>query len=313
MICYIASMNNFYYLHGLFFSSEIVLPMPSIASPDHIDVTIKRAPVDQVIAKCEHQGVGCQWQENTFDWYLPNVGRITVKNGDTLYIQQAAATTDDDMACFILGPALAALLIQRDCIPLFGNVVAYDDQHAFALLGNGPCSKSTFSWYCQQAGLQVVSDGLIVAKAHQDNIQVSAGVPVLRLWHDVCKTLELDMADLQPVRPALKQYYFPVTPCQQASYELTHAFVLQSTRVNEAEIKVTEGLEAFRLLQNHLYGGVWVKGMKKMPTQFQQLTQMAQQVNCQRLVHKSDDYPDQKTLDEILQVIGVDCVRGLTL
>ncbi|MDF1655419.1 MAG: hypothetical protein P1U34_09930 [Coxiellaceae bacterium] len=298
-------MDYYYHLHGLFFSSEIALPMPAIVKPDHIDVHIKRAPADQVTPKLEHQGVGCQWQQGIFDWYLPSVGRITVKNGDTLYIQQAQSASDDDISCFILGPALAALLIQRNYIPLFGNVVAYDDQHAFALLGNGPCSKSTFSWHCQQAGLSVISDGTIVAKADQQGVHVYPGVPVVRLWHDVCKKLELNIADLAPVRPKLKQYYYSTTPCPQQQYQLTHAFVLQSTRVNDAEIKIAEGLEAFRLLQNHLYGGVWVKGMKKMQTQFQQLTQMAQQVNCQRLVHKSDEYPEQKMLDEIMHVMGI--------
>ncbi|MDF1759396.1 MAG: hypothetical protein P1U40_02550 [Coxiellaceae bacterium] len=296
-------MDYYYHLHGLLFSSEIALPMPSIATPDHIDVHIKHAPADQVTAKLEHQGVGCQWQENIFDWYLPTVGRITVKNGDTLYIQQVQSANDDDINCFILGPALAALLIQRNYIPFYGNVIAYDDQHAFALLGNGPCSKSTFSWHCQQAGLSVVSDGIFAVKAGQQQMQVTPGVPVLRLWHDVCKKLELNHEELKPVRAALKQYYYPTEPCQQSQYQLTHAFVLQSTRVNEAEIKITEGLEAFRMLQNHLYGGVWVKGMKKLPAQFQQLTQMAQQVNCQRFVHKSDEYPDQQALQEILRLV----------
>ncbi len=299
-------MDYYYHLHGLFFSSEIALPMPNIATPDHIDVTIKRAPANQVTPKLEHQGVGCQWQQDIFDWYLPTVGRITVKNGDTLYIQQAQSASDEDIVCFILGHALAALLVQRDYIPLYGNVIAYDDQHAFALLGNGPCSKSTFSWHCQQAGLSVISDGIIAAKADQQNIQVYPGVPTLRLWWDACKKIELDTEQLKPVRSQLKQYYYPTMPCQQSQYQLTHALVLHSTRVNEAEIKITEGLEAFRMLQNHLYGGAWVKGMKKLPAQFQQLTQMAQQVNCQRFVHKSNEYPDQQALQEIRRLIDAD-------
>ncbi len=301
---------HYYHLHGLFFASDIALPMLSIDQPGHIDVHIKRTP-GLPAQQLEHVGVGCQWQPDLFVWYLPSVGRITVEGGHTLYINQATSASDDDMVALLLGPALAALLIQRDRIPFYGNVIAYDDQQAFAVINNGPASKSTFSWHCAQAGCEVIADGLFDIQATAQGIVTTPSVPMLRLWHDACKKLSINIDALKPVRPQLKQYYYPIAACKNERYQLTHVFVLQSTRVNPAEIKIAEGLEAFRLLQNHLYGNTWIKGMGKLGVQFRQLTQMAQQVKCQRLIHESGQYPDQQTLQEIWNVIDAGSRIGL--
>jgi hypothetical protein len=77
------------------------------------------------------------------------------------------------------------------------------DGEAILLLGHPAAGKSTLAWCLIQEGWHLLSSELVAVGS--DGI-VQPGMHQLKLWYDAAMTLELDYAQLQPVRKGLKRY-----------------------------------------------------------------------------------------------------------
>lgn len=275
-----------YSLFGIQVASEIKLPA-EMAEASEADVVIRRhdllaAPSCPTMV---HVGVACQWQQQQWSWHLPTIGRIEVAGGDRVDVYAHEHVQDADIACFLMGPALVALLMQRQRIALVGNAIAYDDRHAFALLSASPCGKSSLSYAAQQRDWRCVSDGLVVPP-QSASAEVVVGLRWLPLWRDMCLKFDLSLEQLQQVRRGLEQYSVPINDCSQQSYRLTHVFVLQPSRVKPDEVVLQQGLDTFRLLQRYTAGEPWVQGMGQIAAQFHQLTRWGNGVQAMQLVYR---------------------------
>jgi len=77
------------------------------------------------------------------------------------------------------------------------------DGEAILLLGHPAAGKSTLAWCLLEDGWRLLSSELVAVS--RDGL-VQPGMHQLKLWHDAAMALELNWAQLPPVRKGLKRY-----------------------------------------------------------------------------------------------------------
>jgi hypothetical protein len=160
------------------------LQWPSLEPSPHSTPTLQLAPQD---CRLELEGIG---------WFRATGGeRLEWQRWDD-------SVSDRDIRTFAVTSGLGALAIQRGALVLHGTALERDGE-AILLLGHPAAGKSTLAWCLLQEGWRLLSSELVAVGS--DGI-VQPGMHQLKLWYDAAMTLELDYAQLRPVRKGLKRY-----------------------------------------------------------------------------------------------------------
>ena len=139
------------------------------------------------------------------DWRLEleGIGWFRATGGERLEWQRwDDSVSDRDIRTFAVTSGLGALAIQRGALVLHGTALERDGE-AILLLGHPAAGKSTLAWCLIQEGWRLLSSELVAIGS--DGV-VQPGMHQLKLWHDAAMALELNWAQLPPVRKGLKRY-----------------------------------------------------------------------------------------------------------
>ena len=157
---------------------------PSLEPSPHSTPTLQLAPQDW---RLELEGIG---------WFRATGGeRLEWQRWDD-------SVSDRDIRTFAVTSGLGALAIQRGALVLHGTALERDGE-AILLLGHPAAGKSTLAWCLLQDGWRLLSSELVAVSP--DGL-VQPGMHQLKLWHDAAMALELNWAQLPPVRKGLKRY-----------------------------------------------------------------------------------------------------------
>ena len=157
---------------------------PSLEPSPHSTPTLQLAPQDW---RLELEGIG---------WFRATGGeRLEWQRWDD-------SVSDRDIRTFAVTSGLGALAIQRGALVLHGTALERDGE-VILLLGHPAAGKSTLAWCLLQEGWRLLSSELVAIGS--DGV-VQPGMHQLKLWHDAAMALELNWAQLPPVRKGLKRY-----------------------------------------------------------------------------------------------------------
>ena len=157
---------------------------PSLEPSPHSTPTLQLAPQDW---RLELEGIG---------WFRATGGeRLEWQRWDD-------SVSDRDIRTFAVTSGLGALAIQRGALVLHGTALERDGE-AILLLGHPAAGKSTLAWCLLQEGWHLLSSELVAVGSDG---MVQPGIHQLKLWHDAAMALELNWAELPPVRKGLKRY-----------------------------------------------------------------------------------------------------------
>ena len=157
---------------------------PSLEPSPHSTPTLQLAPQDW---RLELEGIG---------WFRATGGeRLEWQRWDD-------SVSDRDIRTFAVTSGLGALAIQRGALVLHGTALERDGE-AILLLGHPAAGKSTLAWCLLQEGWHLLSSELVAVGSDG---MVQPGMHQLKLWHDAAMALELNWAQLPPVRKGLKRY-----------------------------------------------------------------------------------------------------------
>jgi hypothetical protein len=107
-----------------------------------------------------------------------------------------------EIRTYLLGSAMAALLIQRGVLVLHGNALAREGK-AIVCLGHSGAGKSTLAYALMRQGWQLLADDLV---AITPDGMVLPGIPRIKLWQDAAEAFGLDPAALPPIHRSLRKY-----------------------------------------------------------------------------------------------------------
>ena len=157
---------------------------PTLQASPHSTPTLQLAPQDW---RLELEGIG---------WFRATGGeRLEWQRWDD-------SVSDRDIRTFAVTSGLGALAIQRGTLVLHGTALERDGE-AILLLGHPAAGKSTLAWCLIQEGWHLLSSELVAVGSDG---MVEPGIHQLKLWHDAAMALELNWAELPPVRKGLKRY-----------------------------------------------------------------------------------------------------------
>jgi len=199
-----------YQAFGMLLSSSLLLPelMPADAVPlagTETPVELKEADHQQwpSLEPSPHSTPTLQLAKQDWRLELEGIGWFRATGGECLEWQRwDDSVSDRDIRTFAVTSGLGALAIQRGLLVLHGTALERDGE-AILLMGHPAAGKSTVAWCLLQEGWRLLSSELVAIG--NDGI-VQPGIHQLKLWHDAAVALDLNWAQLPPVRKNLKRY-----------------------------------------------------------------------------------------------------------
>ncbi len=190
-----------YLLHGFALESEIELPALVRDEVDRrvADVAVRLGAVsDRLDGACERGACYAAGRGETLFW-LPGVARILVRGGREITVEAADDSAMERLPELLLSSPLAALLMQRELLPVHASAVA-TSRGAAVFVGSAAIGKSTLAAALAERGLMPMSDDVTALRVvHDAPPVVIPGYPLLRLWPDAVAALGLD-----PILPELR-------------------------------------------------------------------------------------------------------------
>ncbi|WP_115118453.1 hypothetical protein [Synechococcus sp. UW105] len=202
-----AASPGIYQALGMHLESTLVLPELIQAAP-----AVEREALVQVVEAdhrdwptleaSPHSTPTLQLAPQEWRLELEGIGWFRATGGERLEWQRwDDSVSDRDIRTFAVTSGLGALAIQRGALVLHGTALEREGE-AILLLGHPAAGKSTLAWCLIQEGWRLLSSELV---AVSPDGMVQPGMHQLKLWHDAAMALNLNWAQLPPVRKGLQR------------------------------------------------------------------------------------------------------------
>jgi hypothetical protein len=191
---------------GAEISSDLVLPELTVSdSTSNALVQIQQGDHEQwpSLEPSPHSTPILQLAPQDWRLELEGIGWFRATGGERLEWQRwDDSVSDRDIRTFAVTSGLGALAIQRGALVLHGTALERDGE-AILLLGHPAAGKSTLAWCLLQEGWHLLSSEIVAVGS--DGI-AQPGMHQLKLWYDAAVALDLNCAQLPPVRKGLNRY-----------------------------------------------------------------------------------------------------------
>lgn len=294
-----------YWAFGLNIASEIEFPEFLSVDFDSPDITISMGDVPQQLSGNDVvRKVKVSMNSKEYLQEVVNVAHYYVANGNQISIRPQDGADEKSIRLFTLSNAMAAILHQRNSIPLHASGV-YFDGGVVLFCGHTGAGKSTMVTMLQNKGYKVFSDDVCVLKAAEDNdktIMAVPSYPMMKLWADSFVKTGLDLpgndAKLRPQLAKFGRFYHD--DYQTAPMPIKRVFILNAfAHTQEVEIKKLGAIEAFTALQQNTYRHVQMKAMKKRNHHFAMTSKLAAGVQ----VYRINRMQGENTLNEVVALV----------
>lgn len=195
-------------------------------------------------------------------WWLDGIGRFRISaNGRQIQVEPAPHADPAALGLMLLQPIMALASLRRSDWMLQAAAVERDGR-VFALIGPSASGKSTAAALLLKRGFRLVSDGLLrVTRADDGTWLAWPQAPWLQLWPDAAQRLEINEADLAPVRAGLRLQRWS-QPCVTKALPLARIGLLREQRGNDLEGFVPSqraGTRGVETLLTHTAGNTWLE------------------------------------------------------
>jgi hypothetical protein len=263
-----------YILFGLHLESEMQLPelIPSEEAPD---VHVRFGEVPGELSEVQGRGVLFQAAPGKFLLRIPNIARFYITDGKEIVVAMEEGVDLREARPFLLGPAIGALLWQRETLVFHGSVIKFGDE-AWIISGNSGAGKSSLAGAAFKAGLQVATDDTVALDINKGKAKAWPGYPYIKLWADVVEQLRLKATVSGPVRETMEKYYHPLGEqfCKDP-LPITGLVWLSSHNTEETVLEEVKGMEKFNVLRQATHRLRYVQGLGVVPQHFKLLGQVA--------------------------------------
>jgi hypothetical protein len=278
-----------YWAFGLHISSEIEFPefLPAAFSEPDLLIKVGEVPDELVDEEEVHQG-NPSMTANRYLQTIPNIASFYVTNGNQITLCMHEGAHIDSARLFLLSNAMAAVLHQRNMIPLHASAV-FHAGGVVLFCGHSGAGKSTIVTALQAKGYKVFTDDVCVIKpgdADEAGVMVLPSYPMMKLWLDSFEKTGIlktdDDARLQPHMDKYGRYYhegYNTNPMP-----VKQVFIIDARSAEDQPVlKKLGSLESFNALQRNTYRYGQMNGMKKRNFHFSSIAKLAAAVPVYRL------------------------------
>ncbi len=295
-------LMNYYFAYGLTLVTDIVFPELHIIAPTEnpdIRVVIGATPSAYTDIKKESEST-ISFDSDNYFLNIINVGSYYVTSGKHVIIEPAANADMKEVRLFFLSNAMAAILYQRQMIPMHASAI-YDNDGIVLFLGDSGAGKSTTVASLQAKGYRIFSDDVCVPVPTPDGISAYAAYPMMKLWKDSFDLANIgDYEEELRIRPTMDKYgklfneSFDTRPMR-----IKRIFVLEKEDTGHLETRQVMGIQAFKYLQNYAYRLQYIEGMGVLKDYFQVISLLSNQIPTTVITRPNE----VDTLDTILAYI----------
>jgi hypothetical protein len=256
------SQGYCYRAFGLTIGSSIKIPelVPAEGVPD---VTVSLGKVPDFLGTPTRRGARYQTKPGQFLYRIDNIAKYLVSEGSEVIIETYPGVEDNSVRTFLLGSVFAALLHQRDMLPLHGSSIRVGDKCVIfsGLSGSG---KSTTARAFIKRGYQLNADDVSVIAINREGIPiVYPEYPRLKLWKDVLKREGEDAESYTRVRRVLEKFSVPAREhFNHRALPLGKIYILSPYNKSNIEISPVTGMEKFNKLKRLTYRYKFIKGLE---------------------------------------------------
>ena len=178
----LTTAGYFYRLFGLNFISDRAIPgvsrLGDLTHEDTIHIEFGRTPAAIRAPEYEDESVQANGQEYLFRF--PGIGRIYVRGGEQITVEQEDGADEVVLWQVILGVGASIAGFRRGLVPIHASAVM-SGEHCVALAGQSTAGKSTLAALLNRLGYEFHADDLCLADCSGRHVMVGPGVPELRL------------------------------------------------------------------------------------------------------------------------------------
>lgn len=138
----------------------------------------------------------------SFDWDV--IGRYEICSGRTISVFPQRNVTREITRVPLFGIALAAVLQQNNLLVLHGSAVEINGK-AVIILGKKGHGKSTLTAALINRSHRLISDDVTAISIKSSGLEVSPGLPILKLWPEVIRELGLDIEASRVFYPGISK------------------------------------------------------------------------------------------------------------
>lgn len=286
-------MAFLYQVYGLTIESQVELPELVPAADQNADVRItigsvpKKLPGSSAFGLwSEHVGTRCLFR-------IDDVGRFLIADGRSITIEPYGPSETShgseaamfDVRLYLLGSALAALLHQRNLLPLHVSAVL-SEKGVWAFTGPSGAGKSTLAgWLSQGAGFPLISDDVSVVDMQNGAAQLYPGPRKLKLWDDAVDFLNLEKRRLiQDLSNTPKFQLFLPDDVPETEYGLTGLILLERGAPGQrSELIPVTGIDRFRVCCKAVYRHYMAPWFRSKADYVQDVFRLAESIQVYRL------------------------------
>lgn len=172
-----------YVAFGLGIRSNLDLPELMAGESTDPDVEIELGAVEGSTSPKSNGGIDLRARPGEVFLGWPGVGKLTIHDGKRIVVDPETGADEAMVRRFVVGPALAVLLVQRGVLVLHASAVSIAGR-AVAFLGGAGHGKSTMAAAMYEHGHPIVSDDVVPVLRDGDSCVTVPGFPQLKLWQE---------------------------------------------------------------------------------------------------------------------------------
>lgn len=211
---------------------------------------------------------------------IAGVMRLVMRQGKTVHYARTPGAQDDDLALYLGGTALGALMHQRGEIVLHASAVAVGDG-AVLFCGASGAGKSTLAAALVAAGYAHVADDFSVLRFGADGrALIAPDGRHHRLWQTALDGLAISGRRGAAVQGRLDKFF--VEPSIRCAEMLPVSAIYELAEGDAPAITPAKPFEIVRMLQHHAYRPTLVALMRQQRLYFDATTRIAAMCGCYR-------------------------------
>lgn len=259
-------MTRNYQAYGLRFSSDIALPFAE-ADDGPVNVRIAEGPVTMDRPEGDQPGSTRfrNWEAEPGRFCIQLYGSCTalITGGDTITYTPEPGADTAQIVSQLIGSGLAALVMQRDILPMHSCSVQ-TKKGAVIVFGQSGAGKSTMLGGLLQHDLAMLADDVTAVRFAQDGrAMASPAFPATRLWRDSLAALGQSETGLDRVREDMAKFYLPVSRFCDEPQPVYGLVWLSAGNNDEPHICEVPSAERVPLVSHYVFRKKFLAGLEK--------------------------------------------------
>lgn len=255
----VAASIKYYSAFNLTVASALAIPefiaiKPSSSAPD---LTIHFGEVaKQGLAQPLQVGAFFHSNHQQFWLDIPKVARFLVQHGNQIIIHPYPEADERITRVFLLDSCMKALLHQQHYFVLEGIAVEVNSR-AVVFVMPSSYGKSTLAAIFSEHGYNILTDEICAISV---NMQILPASPMIYLWENIIKQLNIDTQFLKTVRSDINKYLFTVK-FQDKPLPIHYIYFVDYHKQNHLIFETINQSEKINIVNNELPGPSYLKKM----------------------------------------------------